>query len=41
MYRNYLVMPYTLSDYHIEINTCILVDCRYTALSIMNDTFAC
>jgi hypothetical protein len=39
--RNYLVIPYTLSDYHIEINTCVLVDCGCTGLSVMSDTFRC
>jgi hypothetical protein len=39
MHGNYLVIPYTLSDYDIKINTHALVDCRYTGLSFMNEAF--
>jgi hypothetical protein len=37
---NHLVIPYTLSNCDIKIDTYILVDCRYTRLSFMNEAFA-
>jgi hypothetical protein len=39
MDRNYLVIPYTLSNYDIKIDTHIYVDCGYTGLSFMNKAF--
>jgi hypothetical protein len=36
---NHLVIPYTLSDCNIKIDTHILVDCGCTGLSIMNEAF--
>jgi hypothetical protein len=38
---NYLVIPFTLSDYDIKIDTHALVDCGCTGLSFMNEAFAC
>jgi hypothetical protein len=37
---NHLVIPYTLSDYDIKIDTHALVDCGCTGLSFMNEAFA-
>jgi hypothetical protein len=41
MDRNYLVIPCTLSDCDIKIDTCTLVDCGCTILSFINEAFAC
>jgi hypothetical protein len=38
---NHLVIPCTLSDHEIEINTYALVDCGCTRLSFMNEAFEC
>jgi hypothetical protein len=40
MDRNHLVVPCTLSDRDIKIDTHSLVDCRCTGLSFMNEAFA-
>jgi hypothetical protein len=40
MDRNHLVIPYTLTNYDIKIDTYILVDCRCTGLSFMNEALA-
>jgi hypothetical protein len=37
---NHLVVPCTLSDHDIKINTHVLVDCGCTGLSFMNQAFA-
>jgi hypothetical protein len=38
---NHLVIPYTLTDRDIKIDTHALVDCRCTGLSFMNEALAC
>jgi hypothetical protein len=38
---NHLVIPCTLSDHDIKIDTYTLVDSRCTGLSLMNKAFAC
>jgi hypothetical protein len=38
---NHLVVPCTLSDHDIKIDTYVLVDCGCTGLSFMNEAFAC
>jgi hypothetical protein len=38
---NHLVVPCTLSDCDIKIDTYALVDCRCTGLCFMNEAFAC
>jgi hypothetical protein len=37
--RNYLVIPCTLPDHNIKIDTHGLVDCAYTGLSFINEAF--
>jgi hypothetical protein len=41
MDRNHLVIPCTLTDCDIKIDTHALVDCGYTGLSFMNKALAC
>jgi hypothetical protein len=41
MVGKYLVIVCTLSNHNIKINTHILVDCRCTRLSFMNEAFTC
>jgi hypothetical protein len=41
MNGNHLVVPCTLSDRDIKIDTHALVDCGCTGLSFMNEAFAC
>jgi hypothetical protein len=38
---NHLVIPGTLSDHDIKIDTYVLVDCGCTGLSFTNEAFAC
>jgi hypothetical protein len=38
---NHLVIPCTLSDYDIKIDTHVVVDCGCTGLSCMNEAFVC
>jgi hypothetical protein len=38
---HHLVIPYTLSDHDIKIDTHALVDCGCTGLSFMNEAFTC
>jgi hypothetical protein len=40
MDSNHLVIPCTLSDYDIKIDTHALMDCGCTGLSFMNEAFA-
>jgi hypothetical protein len=41
LHGNHLIVPYTLSNYDLRIDTHALIDCRYTGYSFMNDKFAC
>jgi hypothetical protein len=38
---NHVIVPYTLSDHDIKIDTHALVDCGCTGLSFMYEAFTC